>query len=202
MKRNRLTSYIILLTSVLVASCSMTKDIPEGDQLFTGLKTIQWVDAKQSDNLIETQAELEAALATAPNGSLFGSSYYRLPFSFGVSVWNKYAEKDSHFAQWMTKTFGRQPVLMSWVNPELRASVAQNVLRNHGYFHGNVTHEAIQQKNPKTAKIGYNVSFESKQGVMKSYIDNGKNNYISGDGKYSYSVKTKSGNLDVALITN
>ncbi len=53
-----------------------------------------------------------------------------------------------------------------------------------------------------TNGIGYNVSFESKQGVMKSYIDNGKNNYISGDGKYSYSVKTKSGNLDVALITN
>ena len=155
MKRNRLTSYIILLTSVLVASCSMTKDIPEGDQLFTGLKTIQWVDAEQSDNLIETQEELEAALATAPNGSLFGSSYYRLPFSFGVSVWNKYAEKDTPFARWMTKTFGRQPVLMSWVNPELRASVAQNVLRNHGYFHGNVTHEAIQQKNPKTAKIQY-----------------------------------------------
>ena len=158
MKRNRLTSYIILLTSVLVASCSMTKDIPEGDQLFTGLKTIQWVDAEQSDNLIETQEELEAALATAPNGSLFGSSYYRLPFSFGVSVWNKYAEKDTPFARWMTKTFGRQPVLMSWVNPELRASVAQNVLRNHGYFHGNVTHEAIQQKNPKTAKIQYTVT--------------------------------------------
>ena len=92
----------------------MTKDIPEGDQLFTGLKTIQWVDAEQSDNLIETQEELEAALATAPNGSLFGSSYYRLPFSFGVSVWNKYAEKDTPFARWMTKTFGRQPVLMSW----------------------------------------------------------------------------------------
>lgn len=139
-------------------SCSMTKDIPEGDQLFTGLKTIQWQDAQPSDNLITTQEEVEAALATAPNGSLFGSSYYRLPFSFGVSVWNKYAEKDSGFARWMTKTFGRQPVLMSWVNPELRASVAQNVLRNHGYFHGHVDYETIQQKNPKTAKIQYTVT--------------------------------------------
>ena len=159
MTRNKLTSYLILLTSCLfIVSCSMTKDIPKDDQLFTGLKTIQWVDAEQSDNLIETQEELEAALATAPNGSLFGSSYYRLPFSFGVSVWNKYAEKDTPFANWMTKTFGRQPVLMSWVNPELRASVAQNVLRNHGYFHGQVGYETIQQKNPKTAKIQYTVT--------------------------------------------
>ena len=158
MTRNKLTSYLLLTLSLWLMSCSMTKDIPEGDQLFTGLKTIQWQDAQQSDNLIATQEEVEAALATAPNGALFGSSYYRLPFSFGVSVWNKYAEKNSGFARWMTKTFGRQPVLMSWVNPELRASVAQNVLRNHGYFHGHVDYETIQQKNPKTAKIQYTVT--------------------------------------------
>ena len=149
MTRNKITTSLLLLAScLLLLSCSMTKDIPEGDQLFTGLKTIQWEEAEQSDNLIETQAEVEAALATAPNGSLFGSSYYRLPFSFGVSVWNKYAEKDTPFARWMTQTFGRQPVLMSWVNPELRSSVAQNVLRNHGYFHGKVGFQSIQQKNP------------------------------------------------------
>ena len=135
----------------------MTKGIPDDDQLFTGLKTIAWQDAEQNENLIETQEEVEAALATAPNGSIFGSSYYRLPFSFGVSVYNTYSKHNGLFAHWMTKTFGRQPVLMSWVNPELRASVAQNVLRNHGYFHGKVGYEVIRQKNPKMAKIQYNV---------------------------------------------
>ena len=141
----------------MLTSCSMTKDIPEDDQLFTGLKSIVYQDAKPSDNLISTQEEVEAALATAPNGSLFGSSYYRLPFSWGVTVWNKYSTKQTGFARWMTKTFGKQPVLMSWVNPELRASVAQAVLRNHGYFNGRVTYETITQKNPKEAKIQYTV---------------------------------------------
>ena len=136
----------------------MTKDIPEGDQLFTGLKKIEYQDYEASDHFTETQAEVEAALATAPNGALFGSSYYRIPFSWGVTVWNKYADKDSGFAKWMTKTFGKQPVLMSWVNPGLRASVAGNVLRNNGYFHGRVDYETLQQKNPKTAKIRYTVS--------------------------------------------
>ena len=136
----------------------MTKDIPEGDQLFTGLKKIEYQNYEASDHFTETQAEVEAALATAPNGALFGSSYYRIPFSWGVTVWNKYADKDSGFAKWMTKTFGKQPVLMSWVNPGLRASVAGNVLRNNGYFHGRVDYETLQQKNPKTAKIRYTVS--------------------------------------------
>ena len=168
MTRNKYSSYLLLLTSsLLVLSCSMTKGIPDDDQLFTGLKKITWNENEQSgaassseavsDNYLETQEELEAALATAPNGSIFGSSYYRLPFSFGVTVWNTYSKHNGLFAHWMTQTFGRQPVLMSWVNPELRASVAQNVLRNHGYFHGKVGYEVIQQKNPKTAKIQYSV---------------------------------------------
>ena len=135
----------------------MTKNIPEDDQLFTGLEKIVYNDYEQNDNFITTQEEVEAALATAPNGSLFGSSYHRLPFSFGVSVWNRYADKPGGFAKWMTKAFGKQPVLMSWVNPSLRSLVATNVLRNHGYFNGKVTYQTITQKNPKTAKIQYTV---------------------------------------------
>jgi hypothetical protein len=135
----------------------MTKNIPEGDQLFTGLKAITYDDCEEDDNFTQTQEEVEAALATAPNGAIFGSSYYRLPFSWRVSVWNKYHDKDTKFAQWMTKNLGRQPVLMSWVNPELRAQVAQGVLRNNGYFNGQVGYEIIQKKNPKTAKIAYDV---------------------------------------------
>ena len=158
MIRNSITySIIILASSVILVSCSMTKNIPEDDQLFTGLKSITYEDYEQNDNFTKAQEEVEAALATAPNGSLLGSSYYRLPFSMGVSIWNHYSGKDTGFARWMTKTFGSQPVLMSWVNPKLRASVAQSVLRNHGYFGAIVDYETITQKNPKTAKISYNV---------------------------------------------
>ena len=151
-------SILLLTAALLLASCSMTKDIPDGDQLFTGLKKIAYEDSEPSDNLTAAKEEVEAALATAPNGAIFGSSYYRVPFSWGVTVWNKYHDKDSGFARWMTRTFGKQPVLMSWVNPELRASVAQSVLHNHGYFNGTVRYETVQQRNPKTAKIAYTVS--------------------------------------------
>ena len=135
----------------------MTKDIPEGDKLFTGVKDITYSDYENNDNFITAQEEVEAALATAPNGAIFGSSRYRVPFSFGVTVWNKYANKDSGFARWMTKTFGKQPVLMSWVNPELRSQVARGVLRNYGYFSSQVGFDTIPQKNPKTMKISYDV---------------------------------------------
>ena len=80
MKRNKL---LLCLSIVLLTSCSMTKNIPEDDQLFTGLKKITYENYEQNDNFTQTQEEVEAALATAPNGAIFGSSYYRMPFSIG-----------------------------------------------------------------------------------------------------------------------
>ena len=160
MKRYRLLSFLLPLSSLLLfLSCSMTKNIPEDDQLFTGLTKITYNrEATDSTDFSLTQEEVEAALATAPNGAIFGSSYYRVPFSLGVSIWNHYNGSTSGFGKWMFDTFGKQPVLMSWVNPGLRANVARSVLRNHGYLNAHVDYEVVPRKNPKTAKIGYSVS--------------------------------------------
>lgn len=49
-------------------------------------------------------------------------------------------------------------------------------------------------------EIGYSLDFSSKKGKLKSYIDNGLNSYISGDGAYSFKIKTKQGNLNVSLF--
>lgn len=153
--------------ALILVSCSMTKGIPEDDQLFTGLKKIAYADEKDYDNddyndhLTATKEEVEAALATVPNGSLFGSSYYTVPWSWHLWVYNKYSNKNSKFAKWMTKSFGKAPMLMSKVNPALRASVAKSVLQNHGYFRGDVTYEIIQKKNPKKCKIGYTIHLDS-----------------------------------------
>ena len=158
---NKVSAGISLLTLFLCSwvcfSCSTTKGVPEGDQLFVGLTKIDYQDYERNSNFIDTQVEVEAALATAPNGALFGSSYYRTPFPYGLWIWNAFNDKESGFAKWMTKSFGKQPVLMSWVNPALRASVAQSVLRKYGYFRGSVTYDTIPRRNPKKAKIGYTV---------------------------------------------
>ena len=149
---------------MILASCSMTKNIPEDDQLFTGLKKIQYLDEREDSfatHLETTKMEIEAALATEPNGSVFGSSYYSVPWSWHLWVYNHYSKKESKFAKWMTKTFGKPPVLMSQVNPTLRASVAKSVLRNNGYFRGDVSYEIIPQKNPKKSKIRYSVRLDS-----------------------------------------
>ena len=150
--------------SFFLTSCSMTKNIPEDDQLFVGLKTIQYSDPKADqykDHLENTKIEVEAALATEPNGSLFGSSYYTVPWSWHLWVYNHFSGKESKFSKWMAKSFGKPPVLMSQVNPALRATVAQSVLRNNGYFRSHVDYEAVPTKNPKKSRIRYTVHLDS-----------------------------------------
>ena len=159
-----------LLTLLLLSSCSLTKNIPDDDQLFRGLKEIVYLDEHDNDQFKDKaredqeatmKEEIEAALATIPNGSLFFSSYYAAPWSWRLWVYNTYGSKDSKFAKWMTKSFGKPPVLMSQVNPALRASVATSVLRNYGYFRGNVTYEPVPMKNPKKSKLRYTVKLDS-----------------------------------------
>lgn len=149
---------IIVMLCLLAVSCSTTSHIPDDDQLFVGLSKIDYQGATDDQHFFDTQAEIEAALATAPNGALFGSSYYRTPFPYRLWIWNWTEGSNGKFKQWLNKSFGKPPVLLSQVSPALRASVAKSVLRNNGYLHGDVNYTTITQSNPKKAKIGYQVT--------------------------------------------
>lgn len=161
-----LVSLIAILAIAIVTSCSSVSHLEDDEQLYTGLKPITYISDESGGHYFETQAELEAALATAPNGALFGSSYYRT-IPYGLWIYNAFHEKKSAFAKWITSSFGKAPVLMSRVNPELRASVAESVLQSNGYFQGNVDYDIVYGKpkttkhdsiaRPRTAKIAYKV---------------------------------------------
>ena len=60
---------MLILLLALVA-CSETSSVPEGDKLFTGLRTTIYENYEPNDHFISTKEEVETALATAPNGSL------------------------------------------------------------------------------------------------------------------------------------
>ena len=153
--------YILTLLASLLTACSTTKFLPDGEQLYTGIKKVEFVEA---DTYADTPTgetameEVSYALECPPNGAIFGSSKWRaLPL--GLWWYNAFHDSESKVGKWFFDTFANDPVLISTVNPKLRAEVATEVLKYYGYFKGKVTPEVLtNKKNPKKAKVSYNVT--------------------------------------------
>lgn len=149
---------LVMLSGILLSSCSATSALKDDEQLFTGLKPIEYVNYEPTSYVDTVKEEMEYALASAPTGAFLGSSYYRTPFPVRLWIWNAFSQSDDGLSKWITKTFGSKPKLMANVNPKLRAQVAEHQLMKYGYFNSKVDFEVLTQHNPKEAKVAYQVN--------------------------------------------
>ena len=161
-KKNRLHLIIYMaastmLSSLLFTGCSSTSALKEDEQLFAGLKPIEYTNYEENSYADSVKEEMEYALASAPTGAFMGSSYFRTPFPVRLWIWNAFSPSDNGLSRWITKVFGSKPKLMANVNPQLRAQVAEHQLDKYGYFNGRVDYEVQTQRNPKEAKVAYKV---------------------------------------------
>ena len=147
----------LMLSAQLLSGCSSTSALKDDEQLFTGLKPIEYTHYDPIPYVDTVKEEMEYALASAPTGAFLGSSYYRTPFPVRLWIWNAFSQSKGGFSQWMAKTFGSKPKLMANVNPQLRAQVAEHQLAKYGYFNAKVDYEVLTQSNPKEAKVAYKV---------------------------------------------
>ena len=149
--------YVILATTL--ASCSTTRNLPENEILYTGIRSITIENRDNSKKGENTIDEVEAALAYPPNNSLLGSSSVRVPIPFGLWVYNSFVNKNGVFNKWIFNTFAASPVYVDAVNPDVRVKVAQNLLREYGYFNGSTSYEIIpNNRNPRKASIDYKIT--------------------------------------------
>lgn len=148
----RLILYIAGL--IFLAGCSTTKHLPEGEILYTGQKPMIVLNRSETSVGEIAMEEVEAALATAPNNSLLGSSTIRYPFPFGLWIYNGFQKYEKGFGKWIFNKFAATPVLMSTVNPDIRQKAAVNLLRDYGYFNGSVSYKTfIDPKDSLKAKL-------------------------------------------------
>ena len=153
-------NYLIgLLLGLLSWSCSTTKNLPEGAVLYTGISKIEIQQPDASEAGRSTVEKVEAALAYPPNNALLGSSSVRVPFPFGLWVYNAFVNKEGKVSRWIFNKLAAKPVLISTVNPDVRVKVARNLLNEYGYFNGATSYALVpDKKDPRKAKIAYQVT--------------------------------------------
>ena len=152
---------IILTALITFTACSTTRNLPEGETLYTGIGSIRFIDEKENAATPigeDAIAEISATLDCPPNASIAGSSKYR-GIPLGLWWYNNFVNSKSKIGKWFFKTFATAPVLLSGVNPTLRAQIATGRLQNFGYFNGKVTEEVVyNKKNARKAKVNYSIT--------------------------------------------
>lgn len=152
----------ILFILLLATACSTTRNLPEDEILYTGIKNINITEQDSTLAGEATIEEIEAALAYPPNNALLGSSSVRIPFPFGLWMYNALVKKEGKIGKWFFNRLAAKPVYISNVNPEVRVKVVQNLLKEYGYFRGSASYEVVpNHKDPKQAGIIYNISMRN-----------------------------------------
>lgn len=139
----------------LLAACSVTRNLPEGEVLYDGQKKTEVLnrcDTPEGENALE---DVEAALYKAPNNTVLG---IHVPIPFGLWVYNSFVKYEKGFGRWIFNRFAAQPVLLSGVNPGIRCQAAENILKEYGFFNGKVDYDILPNaKDSLKAKVRYRV---------------------------------------------
>ena len=150
----RIVLAVIVIT--LAASCSTTSKLGENDVLYTGVKHLKYhEDSTKLDAGVKD--DIFTAINVKPNNPLY-SPYYRTPFPFGLMIYNNIDENATGFKGWLYKHFAAKPVLIKRVNPQARVDMINTILHNNGYFTSSANYTIHPKKNPKKAKISYDVN--------------------------------------------
>lgn len=149
--------FLAFVGAVLMAAtgCSTTSRIPEGEQLYNGIKKI----AYEPDS-VKVPASLQSAISEAmfvrPN-NYWPFIGRRSPFPVGLWVYNHWNPDSKGIKHWLYEKLVEEPVLVSDVRPEVRTRMIEQILDNHGYFRGKATYDLISGRNKRKAKVQYNV---------------------------------------------
>lgn len=144
----RAIGYSLLATCcILLASCSTTKHIPEGDALYTGAKVKLNAENVNKNQKKVLNTDLEGLTKPKPNGSLLG-----IPFK--LLLWNLfYTTKTKGLKHGLQQRLGEPPVLASSVNLNANTVLLQNHLQNKGFFGAAVSADSAWKN--KKASVTY-----------------------------------------------
>ena len=145
--------------AMVAVACSTTRRIPEGEQLYTGIKGIDYVYSTDTTPPVPEalREEISTSLFVKPNNYL-AILDWRYPFPLGLWVYNNWPNPEKGLKHWLYEKLAAEPVVVSDVRPEMRTHMIEQMLANNGYFRGKVGYELIPAKNPRKASIQYTIT--------------------------------------------
>ncbi len=152
--------YIWPIISILfLGACSNTRFLADEELLYTGKNKIEIIEKEKVEGTKIIKGQVKSITDYKVNNAILGK---RILPPVGLWVHNYWNVKDSSkFGNWLHNTLASDPVLVSEVNPELRAQKIESELFDLGYFSNHAWSEVeLKKKNPKKARISYFVEVD------------------------------------------
>ena len=149
-----ISSIFLVSLLMLLAGCSNTRFLTNDQLLYTGREKIEILNPQKVPKISPVKNQVNSITNHKVNNSLFGR---RVLPPIGLWVHNFWKNDESKkISHWLYKTLSSSPVLISDVNPELRAKKIENDLFDLGYFHTKAW-SAIDTsiRNPRKARVSY-----------------------------------------------
>lgn len=156
--------YVALISLILLLlACNTSRIVPDGELLYTGMARTKIENQDRSVEGQEAIAAMESTLKVSPNGAIFSSPSVSMPkFPIGLWFYSAFHRDSSWLSRKVFMKFATKPVLISAVNANRRAKVANNILREHGYFNADVYSEIVpNKKDSLKAHIQYFVDMQT-----------------------------------------
>lgn len=146
---------IFAIIVVALSSCYVTKHIPKTELLYTG-NEVKFADEKNVKD-DEMKDEIDAALYKTPSTTIAGGF---VPIPFKMWSYNSLVKYKSGLGKWLfNRLAANPPVYVSTVNPEVRAKIATNLLKDYGHFNGKVSYDVVHSsKDSLKAKVVYSIN--------------------------------------------
>jgi len=151
--RTRIATYIFLI-SLFTAGCSNTRFLAEDQVLYTGRQKIVIQEAEKGMKTSSVKNYVKSATDFKVNNGLLGRRILP-PVGLWVSNYWK-VDEEKKFGSWLYKTLASKPVLVSDVNPGLRAQKIESDLFDRGYFQAHAWSLVdTSARNSKKARVSY-----------------------------------------------
>ncbi|MDX2432479.1 MAG: BamA/TamA family outer membrane protein, partial [Bacteroides sp.] len=143
-----------IISILVLGACSNTRFLADDELLYTGRAKIEIIVQEPGIETKTAKGSVKSTTDYKVNNGILGR---RVLPPIGLWVHNYWNVKDSSkIGNWLFKTLSSSPVLVSEVNPDLRAQKIESELFDKGYFS---THAwsvvEKKEKNPKKARVSY-----------------------------------------------
>ena len=135
---------------VIIAGCSVTRDLPEGEYLVSKVKFVEDKSVPRDERITEDGDGLETYVRQSPNKRFLNIDFY-------VWIYQKANPEKDNWWNNLKRKIGEEPVLLDMDLTEKSITNLETYLRTKGYFHSDVTYEIDTTRRARRAEITYTI---------------------------------------------